>query len=155
MPSFYLKTGLKVSNLSRAQVSSFHPRDGVASVDDAQDICAGQGARLWEPRVTSAVTNLLATDLSKSHFYWMANSYTATGLRVVNDGTGGPDVIYGSDNTTIPSVLREFLPWKTGYPMLSGSKPCVGIEDGEFLNIPCDGYEIGIRNRESFAKRKL
>ena len=67
-----------------AQISSNHPEEReVRSVDEAHARCRAQGARLWEPRTTSAMFMLNETDLKPGHFEWLgAGAQTMIGLTI-------------------------------------------------------------------------
>ncbi|XP_059089354.1 uncharacterized protein LOC131885346 [Tigriopus californicus] len=120
------------------QVSSKFPRDGALSFDDALMKCQTQGARLWEPRTTSAFSNILKTDMAIPHFAWMANAATATGLRAKMVG-GSVTVVYQGSDVPMSEDLKSALIWETGYPV--ASPPCIGLVNGKLKNVDCDGYQ--------------
>lgn len=122
-------------------MSSKYPRDGALSFDDALSKCQEQGARLWEPRTTSAFHNILKTDMTVPHFSWMTNAATATGLRAMMVG-GSVKIVYQGSSVPMSEMLMSALIWETGYPV--ASPPCIGLVNGKLKNVDCDGYQNGI-----------
>jgi hypothetical protein len=100
-----------------------------------------QGARLWEPKILSAVDMVLADDANPGHFNFLGGM-TAVGI-MMTTVNGVANFTYISDNTTVPPVLVGKLPWAAGYPNMSLVPSCVAIYNRMFKNVPCEQIYTG------------
>eukprot|EP00095_Tigriopus_kingsejongensis_P007774 snap_masked-scaffold154_size301342-processed-gene-2.15 protein:Tk07774 transcript:snap_masked-scaffold154_size301342-processed-gene-2.15-mRNA-1 annotation:"GJ15814" len=122
------------------QVSSNNPDDAaVETFDQAQAICNGQGARLWEPRTNHGVLMLSTTDLDSGHFDWSNDAFTALGLKMVFKG-GTWSMNYRSDDVSVSQTIIDRLPWAPGYPLVDPIKTCVALKKQMLQNVACSGF---------------
>ena len=137
------------------QDSSSFPTDAQESIPAAEGVCMSQGARLYQPRSTRSIAALAKRT---QQFYdktykigqagwngilgWSTTQETAIGI-TMEYISSGYKLLY-RDGSIVPKGLTKDLSgleWKTGYPIMNDSMPCVNFaEKGYLINNGCDGY---------------
>ena len=125
----------------------------MVTVSDAENQCAMQGGRLWQPRSVEAYYNAFP----KMETYHMGlhsqgnhytdtvfgHSETAIGLRYI-DG-----VLMYREGEPVPQQLLDVFDWDAGFPDLTDNttNTCVTWFKMKLRNVPCDGKAnlIGVR----------
>ena len=137
------------------QVSAPIPGDAMATVADAENQCAMQGGRLWQPRsVESYLTafpqmetlhmgKYTANPLS-NHFHENAfgDGITAIGLTYINE------TLRYRDSEPVPQELLDVLEWEVGYPNTTNtSHVCVVWWGMKMRNVACEGNKFILSNQ--------
>lgn len=127
----------------------------VTSVDEAEQNCFKQGARLFQPRSDRTMNALKVKEPSVydsgiNHvgaYGWTSNQQRAIGI-IVNHNTGKPliESLYYRDGSQVsPSMANVSFPWKTpDYPNQNTTATCLTLIDKENgANTNCTGYATG------------
>jgi len=139
-------------------ISAAHPYDTVLSVQDAENVCMGMGARLFQPRsikilrtllflnnplfnsndttLTSPSNGLLGYDISGNYLAIGISGFLSNAL-LYRDGSPFPDSLVGA-------TLYGFT-WFNGDPDGDENNNCIVLTNKqEFANVPCQGYFDGL-----------
>ena len=147
------------------QDSSSFPADSQISIPAAEEACMAQGARLYQPRSTRSIAALAKrTQQFHDKIYnvgqagwngilgWSTSQETAIGI-ILDYIPGGYNLLYRDGSTVPPGLTKDLsgLEWKTDFPIINESMPCVNfVEKGYVINNGCDGYSDGVASNLSY-----
>lgn len=119
------------------QMMAFHDDLLTGSYLEAQDSCAKDGARLWEPRNVDGFVSLkrfYSKQLSQTQF---PNGHNGRVLFAIGMKVNDSEAIY-PDGTVVPSqILDQIVEWETGHPQ--AGELCVYLADTKMRSMPCNG----------------
>ena len=104
-------------------------RERVESFDEAEDICQGEGARLWQPKVYASVSRLLNLEDDILNY----DAYYATGMRKINGRT-----TY-QNGELVDKAFSNIIPWNYSYTYRL-NEDCYGLYKARFQRLSCEGY---------------